>query len=122
MRRNRAERGEGNFGCLIGVIVLLIGVFIAWKMIPIKVKAAEVRQTMEDEAKAAGTHSDDQIKKAIVEKGKDDNLPITEDNVKIERTPNNAEIIVDVEYDVPVDFPGYKYMWHFHHHARNPIF
>jgi hypothetical protein len=123
MRRNRrAERGEGNFGCLVGVILLLIAVFIAYKMIPIKVKAAEVRQTMENEAKAAGTHSDERIVSAIVEKARENNLPVTEENVHVERASNNASITVDVEYDVPVQFPGYNYNWHFHHHANNPIF
>ena len=33
-----------------------------------------------------------------------------------------SEIDVDVNYVVPVEFPGYTYMWKFHHHASNPIF
>ena len=34
MRRNRRELGEGQFGCLVGVILLLIGVFIAFTLSP----------------------------------------------------------------------------------------
>ena len=37
MRRNRRERGEGQLGCLVGLIFLALGVFIAFKMVPVKV-------------------------------------------------------------------------------------
>jgi predicted membrane protein len=120
MRQRRRERGEGQLGCLIGLIVLAIAVFIAWKMIPVKVKAAEMRQVVVDEAKAAGTHDNDKIKGAIMAKVYDTKLPVTEDDIKITRI--SGEITVDVEYDVPIDFPGFTYKWHQHHHAQNPIF
>jgi hypothetical protein len=118
---NRRQRGEGQFGCLVGLIVLLIGLFICFKMVPVKIRASEIRQTMEDEAKSAGTHNDERIRNAIIRKGSEERITLSEENIKIERTSNN-EIIIDIQYDVPVDFPGYLYTWHFHHHATNPIF
>lgn len=120
MRVRRRERGEGRLGCLVGLILLALAVFIAWKMIPVKVRAAELRQVVVDEAKAAGTHNNDQIKGAIMQKVHDTKLPVTEDDVHITRA--NSEITVDIEYDVPIDFPGFTYKWHQHHHAENPIF
>ncbi|PYQ61346.1 MAG: hypothetical protein DMF58_05195 [Acidobacteria bacterium] len=120
MRVSRRERGEGQFGCLVGLILLAIGVFIAWKMIPVKVKAAEVRQEVVDEAKSAGTHNDDRIRAGILAKAREDEMPITEDNIKISRGANQITVVVD--YVVPIDFPGYTYQWHIHHEASNPIF
>jgi hypothetical protein len=120
MRVSRRERGEGNFGCLVGLIFLALAIFVAYKMIPIKVKNAELRQVVVDEAKSAGSHKDDQILKAILFKAQENNLPVTEEDVSIKRA--NSEITVDVEYVVPVQFPGYLYQWHIHHHAQNPIF
>ena len=120
MRSRRRERGEGRVGCLFGLILLALAVFIAWKMIPVKVRAAELRQVVTDEAKAAGTHDDGRIKGAIMSKVYDTKLPVTEDDIKISR--RSGEITVDVEYDVPIDFPGFVYKWHQHHHAENPIF
>jgi predicted membrane protein len=107
-------------GCLIGLILLGIGIFVAYKMIPVKVRAAEVRQVVEDEAKSAGSHEDERIKAAIVAKAKDDDLPLTEDDIKIVR--HAGEITVDVNYTVPIQFPGYIYQWHISHHVQNPIF
>lgn len=116
----RGERGEGQFGCLVGLILLGIAVFIAWKMIPVKVKAAELRQTVVDEAKSAGTHNDDRIRGAILTTARENNLPVTEENIKIVRA--NSEITVTVTYTVPIEFPGYVYKWHIEHSATNPIF
>src|SRR5258708_14868660 len=103
MRLNR-ERGEGNFGCLVGIVVLLIALFVAFKMIPVKIKAAEVREVLQDEAKSAGTHDDAHITKAILAKAKDDGLPITESNIKISHQP--GAIKIELSYVLPIEFPG----------------
>ena len=120
MRRSRRESGEGQLGCLFGLALLLIAVYVAWKVIPVKVKAADLRQTVVDEAKSAGTHNDGTIMKYILAKASDVELPVTEDNVKIKRRTN--DITIDVDYVVPIEFPGYTYNWHINHHAENPIF
>ena len=120
MRLRRWERGEGQLGCLVGLIFLAVAVFVAWKMIPVKVRAAELRQMVVDEAKSAGTHSNDKIRDFIINKALENKLPVGEDNIKIARA--HGEITVDVEYDIPIEFPGFVYKWHQHHHAQNPIF
>lgn len=120
MRGNRRQRGEGQFGCVVGVLLVLVGVFIAYKMIPVKVKAAELRQVVVDESRSAGTHGDDRILGAILLKAKDLKLPVTAENVQIDR--RRLEITVDVQYTVPVQYPGFTYQWKFHHRAENPIF
>lgn len=118
MRRNRRELGEGQLGCLVGLILFAVIVFIAWKLIPIKIQSAEIRQTVEDEAKAG--HDDARIIGDILYKAREDKLPITEDSIKIRRGGGN--INVQVDYDVPVDFPGFTYKWHFHFEQENPTF
>ena len=52
MRKSRRERGESQFGCLIGLILLGLAIFVAWKMIPVKVKAAEVPVVPTDRARS----------------------------------------------------------------------
>jgi hypothetical protein len=120
MRRSRRQAGEGQAGCLVGIILLLAAIFIAYKVIPVKVRMADLRQTVVDEAKSAGSHSDDRIMKQILLKAEETHLPVTEDSVTIVRS--TGAIQVDVDYTVPIVFPGYTYQWHQHHHAENPIF
>ncbi len=118
MRRFRRESGEGQVGCLIGLIVFALAIFIAWKMIPVKVKAAEIRQVTLDEAKSG--HDDARIIGNILYRARAEDLPITEDNIKIHRGGGNINLQVD--YDVPIQFPGFTYKWHFHHETENPVF
>lgn len=120
LRNRRGQRGEGQFGCLVGLIVLLVAAVLAYKMIPVKVKAADLRDTIVDEAKSAGQHDEKVIMRNILQKAKELNFPVTEENIKINR--KSTYIIIDVNYVVPVDLPGYTYNWSFHHHAENPIF
>jgi len=120
MSGSRRQRGEGQLGCLVGVVFMLIGVFIAYKLIPVKVRAAELRQEVVDQAKAAGMRGDDKIMYAILKKAEEERLPVSAENVNIRRGANT--ISIDVEYTVPIEFPGYKYNWSFHHHTENPIF
>jgi hypothetical protein len=119
-RRSRWELGEGQAGCIFGLLVFLAAIFVAYKMIPIKVKAAELRQTVVDEAKSAGNHNNARILKEILAEAEEQKLPVAKENVRVVRA--KGEIEVTVEYDVPVEFPGYTYQWHFRHHVKNPIF
>lgn len=121
--RNRRERGEGQFGCLVGLVILLIAGLIAYKMIPVKVKAADLRETIVDESKSAGQHGDAQIRRQILAKAEQLELPVTDKDISIKRTGGNiGNIQVNVEYTVSVTFPGYVYQWHFHVATDNPVF
>ncbi len=116
----RREHGESNFGCLFGLVILAIAVLVAYKMIPIKIKNAEMRAAVVDEAKSAGIHNDGQIIEYIYAKAAEDSIPISKDDIHVVRA--NNEITIDLEYTIPVKFPGYTYQWHVQHHAHNPIF
>ena len=41
MRRRSREAGEGQAGCLFGIVLLVIAIFIAWKVIPIKANMSD---------------------------------------------------------------------------------
>ena len=120
MRFSRRERGEGQFGCIVGLIILAIGVFVAYKVIPVKVRAADLRQEMQDDAKSAGMMNDEKIRASIMAKARENQLPVSDDNVKIQR--GGSQITITVDYMVPVEFPGYTYNMQFHEEKSNPIF
>ena len=120
MLRNRRERGESQFGCLVGLVVLLAAGLIAYKMIPIKVKAADLRETIVDESHSAGQHKDDQIRRQILAKAQQNELPVSDKDIEISRS--SANIKIKVSYTVPVEFPGYTYQWNFNVETDNPIF
>lgn len=118
--RNRRERGEGQFGCLVGLVILALVGLIAYRMIPVKVKAAELRDTVVDESKSAGQHNDKRIRAAILDKAERLELPVADKDVRIER--KQQMIFIEVDYTVPVEFPGYTYQWKFRIKTENPVF
>ena len=120
MSRNHGQRGEGRLGCLVGLVVLALAGLMAYRMIPVKVKTADLRETVIDEARSAGSHTDGRIRKAILAKAQQLELPVSEEQVKIRRA--NSYIYVEVDYSVPIELPGYTFNWDFHHKAENPIF
>src|ERR1700719_4619121 len=81
----RSERGEGNFGCLFGLVLVAIAALVAYKLIPIKVKNAEMRAAIVDEAKSAGTHNDTVIREYIYAKATEEQLPVSKEDIKINR-------------------------------------
>ena len=121
MRRRTAERGEGNLGCILWLLVLGLVVMVAWKALPVKVASAELYDFMDEQAQRAGvTTTSEQVEKNILQRAAELNLPLTKEQVEVTR--NGDRIRMVAEYTVPVEFPGYTYNWNFHHHAENPIF
>jgi len=117
---HRRQLGEGQLGCIVGLLVFIAAIFVAYKLIPIKVKAAELRQEIVDEAKSAGMRKNPAIEANILRKAEELGLPLEKQNLSISR--GNNTIKIDAKYTVVVEFPGYTYVWNFHHKAENPIF
>ena len=120
-RFRRSQAGEGQLGCIIGLIILIAAGFTAYKMIPVKVKAAEMRQEIVDEGKSAGLRNDKEIRANIMNKAQELGLPLDDKDLIIART-GNSSIRIEAKYIVPIEFPGYTYQWSFQHKTENPIF
>lgn len=121
MRRRIAERGTGNLGCILWLLVLGLAVLIAWKAIPVKVASAELYDYMDELARSTGVNTTaEDVKKALLKRAEDLKLPLDKDHVFVERVGDR--IRMRAEYTVPVEFPGYTYNWHFVHELDRPIF
>jgi hypothetical protein len=120
MRTRTGERGEGQMGCVSGLIVVALVGFIAFKVVPVKVATAELRQEIIDQARAAGNRDESRIRYRILKKAEDLDLPLTDKNLRIRRSSEHIKI--EAEYVVPVEFPGYTWMWSQKHVAENPLF
>jgi hypothetical protein len=121
MPRRNAEKGEGNLGCILWVVLLAIGLLLAWKMIPVKVNSAELYDYMDELARfSAGKEPPEEIKKKLLSRARELHLPLDKEHVSVVR--DGDRITMSVEYTVPVEFPGYTYNWHFKHELDRPIF
>ena len=119
--RRRLERGEGNLGCIVWILVLALGIFLAFKLIPVKIKSAEFYDYMDEMAKfSAANATHEQIEKRLLDKAQELEIPLEKRNLRIKL--ERERIQIEASYTIPVHFPGYTYNWNFHHKLDRPIF
>lgn len=120
MNRRKEQSGEGQGGCIVSLLILLAVAFIAFKMVPVKVTAAEFRQELVDEAKSGSLRKDKQIRANLMDKAAELNIPLKDQDLKIQRS--RGQISIEATYTVPIEFPGYTYMWTFSPEYATPLF
>ena len=96
----RRQAGQGKIGCAIWVVCFLIASMVAYKMIPVKVKTAELQDFMVDQAKWAGNASNEALKKSILAKAHELGLPLDEKAVKVEK--DRDRVRMEAVYTVPI--------------------
>jgi hypothetical protein len=64
------------------------------------------------------TKSDDAIREEVYRKAQDLELPLTREQIQVQRSPNNA-LIISVDYSVHVDLPMYPVDLKFHPASKN---
>jgi hypothetical protein len=117
----RSERGGSNLGCILWLVALGLVVLIAWKAIPVKIRSTELYDHMEELAKfAAARTPPDELEKSILDRARQLDIPLDKEHVLVER--KGDRIYMEVEYSIPVEFPGYTWQWHFKQKLDRPIF
>lgn len=118
----RRQRGDVPVGCLVGFVVAVLVALIAIKVTPIMITVGELDKTIKANADRANVigYTDKQIRKNILDKALELDLPVNSKAIWINRTATRIKI--RVTYDVPIEFPGYTYVWHKEHLEDRLIF
>lgn len=119
MRRS----GKINIGCILMAAALVVAGVAAYKIIPVRVRAAEVKEAVKRAAESAATNErfkNENVVATILEAAHDNNLPVNERQIKIDRS--TREVHVEVHYQVTADILGYKYVMHFDPYYDAPRF
>lgn len=115
------QTGAGKIGFIIALIIVAIAIFIAYKIIPVKVKTYEFRDTMREEARMGSLRKTaDQTLEVLLAKAKELDLPITSKNLEVIRT--NSSLTIRANYTITVDFKVYTYNWVFNQQESAPLF
>ena len=118
----RDERGEGRLGTLFGIAVLAAFIYLGVKIVPIMISVYEFRDAIEEQARFAALprHDDEVVKKAILAKARELELPVGSKDVLVERT--STRIDIKVRYMVPIETPVYTYRWDLDETLSAPLF
>ena len=76
MRPKLRQRGEGRVGCLFWAVVFAVVALIGVKAVPVKYKSSQLFDFMDEQAKFAQQTTPDAMKKAILRKARELQLPL----------------------------------------------
>jgi hypothetical protein len=121
MRRSESQRGEGRAGAIFALALCLVAVFLAVKIVPVRVNAYEFKETLREEAKYISVHRNNaQGLERLLQAAESLEIPVSAKNIKIRRT--KAEVIVSATYELPIDLKVTTYMFKFDEEMRAPLF
>jgi len=123
----KRQLGESKVGCIFGLIVLGIAIFIAIKVIPVRVAVSALQDFMEEAAQRVSMLSDQpnnpisaQLAEKVYQQAKSDNLPVRKEDVKV--TVGNGRVEMELKYTVPIDLVVYTYQWNVEHKVDRLVF
>ena len=102
------ERGEGKLKAIIYTLILVAGVYVAFKLVPAYVAEYQLKDKMSEQARFAvvNRYTEDQIKDILYKTVQDLDIPAKRDDIKVTNTGHGLSI--SVVYTVPVDLLVYK--------------
>jgi hypothetical protein len=117
----RGQRGEGRISFIITLAVFLSGVFVAVKVVPVKISGYQFREALRDEARRAVTHrQDERIVDNLMDTAAALEIPIERGGISILRT--KKEVIITAKYEQAVDLKVTKYTYRFDAKQKAPLF
>ena len=118
------DRGEGRIGLVIALALLSASGFVGVKLIPVKIKFFNFADRVEQKLQSASWRSYDQARdetlKFVRQEAAGTGLPVDHLKVKMP-TPTTGEMVVVVDWDVPIDLAITKYVWKYHLEKRAPM-
>ncbi len=107
-----AERGDGKLGLVVMILVLAAIIFVLVKVVPARVNAYELKDFLDTYSRNdCWQRTPEQIKKDIMEKANFLQLPLTPENIKVDRS--GSMIHIETKFDVPVDLKVYTMVLHY---------
>ncbi len=98
------ERGMVSFKVLFWLLVLFIVVHIAVKLVPMYIDSERMKDEMSVQAELAQTLKDNEILANLVQKAKELDLPIGQEDIVLTRNEDTHMMKISAKWDVTVHF------------------
>jgi uncharacterized protein DUF4845 len=105
---HRGQRGEGKLKAVIYTVILVVSVYVAFKIVPLYVADYQLKDKMSEQARFAvvNRYSEEQIRDIIFKTVQDLDIPAKREDIKVEHT--NHGLRISLNYTAPVDFMVYQ--------------
>lgn len=114
------EAGEGRLGALVWLVILIVAGLAAYEWVPLRVKVAELEDYMVETAQRAHNVPPKAIKKNILTRAQELQLPLTNENLDVQYVA--GRIKMKAHYTLPVELPFYTFEWKVDHDVDRAVF
>ncbi len=104
---------------LFGIAVVLVAVYLVWKVMPAYYTNFEFQDFVESQARieSYSQHSEQEIAEVFAKKAAELEIPLTAEKIHVQRAGN--DLTVNAEYDVHIDIPIHPFDLHFTPSTKN---
>jgi hypothetical protein len=104
---------------LFGILLLVAGGYLAWKVLPPYFSNYRFEDACESEAliNSYSTKTDTDIQNTLAAKARDYDIPLTADQINVTR--NGSELAIWADYKVHIDMPLVPFDLNFHPATKN---
>ena len=118
--RRETQHGGARIGTVIWLLVFVVLVVVSKEAIPVKIRTSQLEDFMVELAKFSTRESDEKLQIRILEKADELQLPVVKNDVSVRKA--GGRIRMRAQYEIPLEFPFYTYVWRFEHNVDRPIF
>ena len=119
--RWRAQRGLGRLGCLVWLLVIVSVLYYGLPIGRVVFKDGILRAEMRTQARLAPSIDDATIRRRLLRKIEELQLPNESRRLTIRRTSRPREILIRTSYEVTFVLPFYSFPLTFRPEARLPL-
>jgi hypothetical protein len=118
-RSRRSQRGAGKLKAVVFTVILLLAIYVAFKLVPPYVSEYQLQDKMQELARfgIVNRYSDEQVRENVFKVVQDLDLPVKREDIKV--TVTQATVRISLDYTVPVDLLFYSTELHFSPSSEN---
>jgi hypothetical protein len=116
-RRN--QRGEGKFKAIFVLLVIVLGIYAAFKLVPPYIAEYQLADKIQEQARFAIVNhtTEEQIRNNVFKVIQDLEIPAKKQDIKI--VADDRAVKITVDYFVPIDLLSYHVDLHFTPSSEN---
>ncbi len=119
--RWRNARGKSKIGCVLALALLAVVIFYGIGVAGQVFKYYQLKDEMNTQARLAATNDDATIRRRVLDRIVDLDLPSEARRLTVRRTARPPQIVLRTSYKVTFTFPFYEYTYTFRAEARAPL-
>lgn len=117
----RARRGASSLGCLVSLLLFVAALYYGINIGEVYIRYYRLLDEMKAQARVAPSLTDDVIRRRVLERVEELELPEAAQNITVRRTRSPLMIVIETYYTETVELPFFNHTFELHPRAEEPL-